>query len=106
MKNSRVVAQEWPKLDPITNRSICEKCWNGIHKKKDAYDRIVDACDNMDCDCVHRSEAMFVDMERKAVRDSAKAKRLLEKEALEADDNPLRADNPNFQKKYTGRTHA
>lgn len=102
----KITLDEWPKLDPITNRSICSQCWNGRHKKKNAFDKIVDACDNADCDCVHLSEATWSAIERKSIRDARKEKRKLEADQLAAEDNPLRAMNPEFKKVYTGRQHA
>jgi len=98
--------EKWPRLDPITNRIICEKCWNGQHRKKNALDQLVDACDHVDCDCVHLSEANWAAIERKQIRDARKTRRKLEQDALEDTNNPLRAENPNFQKKYSGRDHA
>lgn len=96
---------EFPKLDPITGRKICRPCWNGVHRKHNADEILVDACVG-DCDCVHLSEANLAAIERRNIRRARKEKAELEKDALEAPDNPLRAENPNFKKPLTGRVHA
>lgn len=34
-------------LDPITQRMICSRCWNGVHGDKHAHER---------CDCLCKTE--------------------------------------------------
>lgn len=69
------MANEWPKLDPLTNRKICQSCWNGTHFRKlvarpkdragnryDVFRRVATlsagehACDSA-CFCTHCDEA-------------------------------------------------
>lgn len=101
---------EWPKLDPLTNRMICENCWRGIHYReimfrRDHNGKMISywevrekltkksehACMG-ECDCIHRSEEHFAAIEAKRTRDNRKEARRLEKEQLEDPDNPLRAN--------------
>ena len=97
------ILDEWPKIDPMTGRAICSNCWNGLHRIHNVDGELKDGCNHPDCDCVHLSEKTFADIERKTIRDARKAKRKLEREALESESNPLRAENPHFQKKFTGK---
>lgn len=87
----------WPRLDPLTNRTICESCWNNKHRRKNKAGVLVDACDG-ECDCVHRSEETWAAIERQKNLSNRKAKKKLLKELLESEQNPLRAVNHNFKK--------
>ena len=113
---------EWPKVDPITGRKICEACWSGIHYRKmhsrknyhgkmENYYVKVDklgpgvehGCDG-ECDCVHRSEETWAAIERNKVKNDRKELRRSLQEQLES--SPLAAQNDSFKVKKTGKTHA
>ena len=97
---------EWPQLCPFQNRKICQACWYGIHRRhKVGTNELIDGCDGP-CSCLHLSEKDFAQDERANQRANRKAKRKLEREAPESTENPLRAENPAFKQKLTGRTHA
>lgn len=112
---------EWPKLDPITGRKVCQNCWRGIHyhelrfrrnaqgKMENYYiqrDRLKEkaehACDG-ECDCVHRSEETWAAIERQKKRQNRRDLRKNLKDQLEDPDNPLVAVNDSFKPKKTGR---
>lgn len=65
---------QWPQLDPITQRNICESCWNGIHRRKNNSGVLVDACDG-ECDCVHRSEENWAAIEKQKKAEAAKERK-------------------------------
>lgn len=97
---------EWPKLDPITNRRICQSCWYAIHRFKNIQGVLVDACDG-ECDCVHRSEETWAAIERQKNRQNRKAKKKALREQLEDPTNPLMiAVNGEFKTPVKGRAHA
>ena len=108
----RFNAEMWPQKDPITNRNVCHACWNVHHKicgKMHTTEGQIQ-CDHFfgrgvkrnpsctkckfECDCVHLSEAYFADIEKAKIRDSSKARRKLERDALADPASPLRAVNP------------
>lgn len=115
---------EWPKFDPVTNRMVCESCWNGTHYHKmfsrrnhqgnmENYwvtcDKLAGkaehACDG-ECDCVHRSEETWAAIERQTAKNNRKELRRNLKEQLEDPDNPLVAHNDSFKPKKKGKAHA
>ncbi len=99
---------EWPKLDPVTNRKICQSCWEGVHYKKliavrkemvpngnggwrevrrDIYQRAdgpqgaENAC-NGECECMHLEIDATARELAQRLRESRKARRQMEQEAL------------------------
>lgn len=116
--------QEWPKLDPITGRKICQACWHGIHyhemmrrkgfsgKMETYYERrdrltphATHACDG-ECDCVHRSEENWAAIEQQKAKQSRRELRQRLKEQLEDPSNPLLAINHDHKPKTKGKAHA
>ena len=97
---------EWPQRDPITGRMICRMCWYGIHYARDIHGHLISACDDMACDCVHSSDDQARYEERVRQRKARGFRRQLERMALEAPDNPLRAENPDYKPKLRGRPPA
>ena len=97
---------EWPQFCQFQNRKICQACWYGVHRKhKVGTKELIDGCDGP-CQCLHLSEKEFAQDERATPRANRKAKRKLEREHLEDEANPLRAENPEFKQKLKGRVHA
>ena len=112
---------EWPKLDPITGRKICQSCWEGIHyhelrfrknfqgkmenywvKCERLQGKAEHACDG-ECDCVHRSEETWTAIEKAKVKSNRIALRKNLQEHLE--NSPLAAQNEVKMKK-SKRDHA
>ena len=87
--------EEFPKLDPLTNREICENCWNGNHyrrvnknyKATTGHDSGISNCNGI-CNCVHLSEEKYATEERRKMRDSRYARKKLMQEYLAQ--SPLR----------------
>ena len=117
------MTSEWPQLDPITGRKICQSCWHGVHyhemmRRKNFkgvmetyYERrdkltphATHACDG-ECDCVHRSEQAYAAIEQGKARENRRELRKNLKAQLEDPSNPLLAVNDNF-KAPKGKTHA
>ncbi len=94
---------EWPKLDPITQRMICENCWNHVHRTRDTFGRTRHACIG-ECDCVHRSEETWAAIEQAKVKSNRRELRKNLQEHLES--SPLAAQNDSFKSKGKGKTHA
>ena len=116
--------QEWPKLDPITGRKICQSCWYGIHyhemmrrknfkgvmetyyERRDRLTPKTDhACDG-ECDCVHRSEENWAAIEQQKAKQNRRELRQRLKEQLEDPSNPLLAINHDHKPKKSGKAHA
>lgn len=93
------MSNEWPKHDPVTNREICQNCWNNQHEET----KYCMGCTGGDCDCLCRSEETYAQEERRRVSSCRKDRKKLMKEALESESNPLRGFNPNFKEKVRGR---
>lgn len=93
---------EWPKLDPITNRKLCARCWEGIHWHKEVprkgpdgrtrlywvpcgeFDKgAMDACDG-ECSCVHREMKSADTLKKFQSRQNRQERRKREKEMLES----------------------
>ena len=113
---------DWPKLDPITGRMICEQCFKGIHYRKmhsrknyegkmENYYVVMDklgpgiehGCDG-ECDCVHLSEETWAAIEQAKVKSNRRDLRKNLQEQLET--SPLAATNDSFKKSKKGKTHA
>jgi hypothetical protein len=111
------MTQEWPKLDPITQRRICSNCWAGIHyhewrsrkgftgKMEHYYvqatalkGKAEHACDG-ECDCVHRSEETWAAIEQAQKKSNRRDLRNRLKAQLEDPSNPLLANNDAFKPK-------
>lgn len=91
------------RLDPITNREICQHCWEGIHWHKEvprkdprtgitklhwvpcrAEDKdAVDACSG-ECNCIHKEMKQAAALEKSKIKSDRQAKRALLKEQLES----------------------
>ena len=106
----------WPRFDPLTNRKICHNCWNGCHWFVYGKDGFLipaltkgacreSACDG-ECDCIHLSEMTYAEIERTRHNKALKVRRELERQTLESNDNPLRAENPEWKPKEKFRPHA
>lgn len=93
---------DWPRLDPITGRMICENCWNHVHTVRDAFGRTRHSCMG-ECDCVHRSEETWAAIEKAKVKSNRIALRKNLQEHLE--NSPLAAQNE-VKVKKKGKTHA
>jgi hypothetical protein len=107
----------WPRLDPITQKQICHACWNLLHDqcgnmyndhgqiKCDHFYKIAKgkcSCKH-ECNCVHLSEAIYAEAERKALRDARRERRTTASKALA--ESPLRAVNGDWTPNKT-RPHA
>ena len=82
----------WPKVDPITNRSICHACWNLKHKQCGKP-----LLTGHECDCVHLSEDTFAQQEKARTIQNRRAKTLLLHEMRDDPSSPLRAINDKYK---------
>jgi hypothetical protein len=80
------------RFDPFTSRMICEECWNCKHGTRKSP-----VCKVRECHCGCK-DAWEVRRKERVARTAAQEQRkALEREMLEAKDNPLRAYNPDYQ---------
>ena len=95
----RIEMSDWPRLDPITQRELCETCWNHVHHRDDEEVK-------HECDCICRSEKTYAAIERKTASRNRREKKKLLRAQVEDPTNPLVAQNPSFKTKVKGKQPA